>query len=132
MVIAMNYNDDIIDMYTHETTIHQVKGVLDDFKDELDLNVSMNLSPGMYTVIKYSMLKNHNIFAYLSSFDFGSESVFMNNAPYIIHTEPEIEIYVDDVRTSFNINFTITGAGLQIAIIKPREDSDDFSDMTSR
>lgn len=132
MVIAMNYNDDIVDMYTHETTIHQVKGVLDDFKDELDLNVSMNLSPGMYTVIKYSMLKNHNIFAYLSSFDFGSESVFMNNAPYIIHTEPEIEIYVDDVRTSFNINFTITGAGLQIAILKPREDSEDFPDMTSR
>lgn len=125
VVFAINFNDEIADMCRKETTIHQAKSILDNFKDELDLNVSMNLPAGMYSVMKCSMLRNHNIFAYLSSFDFGNEKDFTSSSPVLIPTEPELDIYVEDVRTSFNINFTIRGAGLQIAVIRPKGDSGD-------
>ena len=125
VVFAINFNDEIADMCRKETTIHQAKSILDNFKDELDLNVSMNLPAGMYSVMKCSMLRNHNIFAYLSSFDFGNEKDFTSSSPVLIPTEPELDIYVEDVRTSFNINFTIRGAGLHIAVIRPKGDSGD-------
>ncbi|MGN0733414.1 MAG: helix-turn-helix domain-containing protein, partial [Emergencia sp.] len=125
VVLAINFNDEISDMCSRTTTIHQAKNILDDFKDELDLNVSINLPAGMYSVMKCSMLKNHNIFAYLSSLDFGNEEDFMSGSPFQIPTEPELDIYVEDVLTSFNINFAIRGAGLQIAVIRPKVDSGD-------
>ena len=124
-LLVSNFNDEIYGMCTQETTAHQAKSILNDFKDEIDFNASLNLPPGMYTVMKYSLLKNHNIFSYLASFDFNDDTEFIKRIADFIPTDPELEIYQEDVRTSFNINFTIKGAGLQLAIIKQKGDAKD-------
>ncbi len=41
-------------------------------------------------------------------------------APALIATEPDLDIYVEDVRTTFNINFSLKGAGIQIAFHKTK------------
>lgn len=124
-ILVSNFNDEIYGMCNQEMTEHQAKSILDDFKDEIDFNANLNLPLGFYTVMKYSMTKNHNIFSYLASFDFNDDSAFIKSISSFIPTEPELEIYQEDVRTSFHTNFTIKGVGMQLAIIKLKGDSKD-------
>lgn len=125
VIIVSNFNEDIYEMCTKETTSHQAKSILNEFKDEIDFNVSLNLPPGMYSVMKYSLTRNRNIFAYMSAFDFNEDAGLPSVQPVSIPTEPELEIYIEDVRTSFNINFSIKGVELQYAVIKLKGDSKD-------
>lgn len=125
IIVVSNFNDDIYNMPTRETSLHQAKTVFNEFKDEIDFNVTLNLAPGMYSVAKYSLSRNHNIFSYLASFDFSDQHHFAETTKLLIPTEPELEVSVEDVRTSFNITFCIRGAGLQLAIIRLKGDSKD-------
>ncbi|MBR5315476.1 MAG: helix-turn-helix transcriptional regulator [Firmicutes bacterium] len=124
-ILVSNFDDDIYNMCVEETTSHQAKSILNEFKDEIDFSASLNLAPGMYSVMKYALTKNHNIFSYLASFDFNDDTDFMRGVTPLIPTEPELEIYQEDVRANFNINFTIKGVGLQLAIVKRKGDSKD-------
>lgn len=124
-ILASNFNDEICHMCTEETTAHQAKDILNEFKDEIDFNASLNLPLGLYTVMKYSLTRNHNIFSYLASFDFNDDTDFIKSISPLIPSAPELEIYQEDVRTSFHINFTIKGPGMQLAIIKRKGDSKD-------
>lgn len=123
VIIVSNFNEEIYDMCTKETTLHQAKSILNEFKDEIDFNISLNLPPGMYSVMKYSLVRNRSIFAYLSAFDFSEDALFKSNHAAMFPVEPELEIYVEDVRAAFNMNFSIKGAELQYAVIKPNGDS---------
>jgi len=124
-VLASNFNDEIYHMCTEETTSHQAKDILNHFKDEIDFNATLNLPPGLYTVMKYALTRNHNIFSYLASFDFNDDTQFIKSIAPLIPSAPELEIYQEDVRTSFHINFTIKGPGIQMAVIKQKGDSKD-------
>ena len=124
-ILASNFNDDIYHMCTEETTSHQAKDILNEFKDEIDFNASLNLPLGLYTVMKYALTRNHNIFSYLASFDFNDDTKFIKSIATLIPSAPELEIYQEDVRTSFHINFTIKGPGIQMAVIKQKGDSTD-------
>lgn len=125
VIIVSNFNDDIYEMCTKETTTHQAKSILNEFKDEIDFNVSLNLPPGMYSVMKYSLTKNRNIFSYMSTFDFNDDAGLKQNRAISIPTEPELEIYIEDVRTAFHINFSMKGVELQYAVIRLKGDSKD-------
>ena len=124
-IIVSNSNDEISDIFSKETTVHQVKNILNEFKDEVDFNATLNLPPGMYTVMKYAISRSRNIFSYMAAFDFAVDAAAMKRASGFIPTEPELQMYLEDVRTAFNINFTIKGADLQLAIIKLKGDSKD-------
>lgn len=125
VIIVSNFNEDIYEMCAKETTAHQAKSMLNEFKDEIDFNVSLNLPPGMYSVTKYSLTKNRNIFAYMSTFDFNDDASLKGADAVTIPTEPELEIYIEDVRTSFNINFSMKGVESQYAVIRLKGDSKD-------
>ena len=112
-------------MCVKTTTAYQAKSILNEFKDEIDLNVSLNLPPGMYTVMKYTLAKGHNIFTYMSAFDFSGDTGLLSDMSNLIPTEPELQMYLEDVRTTFNMNFTIRGAELQLAVIRLKGDSTD-------
>lgn len=124
-ILVSNFNDEIYGMCSQETTAHQAKSILNDFKDEIDFNADLNLPLGLYTVMKYSMTKNRNIFSYLASFDFNDDTEFIKSVSSLIPTDPDLQIYQEDVRTSFHINFTIKGVGIQLAVIKRKGDSRD-------
>lgn len=120
VIIVYNFNDEIYSLCAHESTVHQVRNTLNDFKDEIDFNISLNLDPGMYAVMKYTFSKNRNIFAYMSALDFTDDPSALGADPSMVSTEPDLDIYMDDVRTSFNINFTLKGAGIQLAVIQSK------------
>lgn len=133
VVLAFNYNDSVHDICRHASEPADVRNAINNFRDELNLSVSFNLKPGAYSVMKYSMSRENNIFAYLSALDFQSETIDRFCAPgNFLSGWPMLETYQEDVRTVLNVNFSIKGPGFQIAVIQsqsaapyvPRETSD--------
>lgn len=121
IMMVSNFNDSVFNLCTHESTVHQVRNTLNDFKDEINYNVCLNLDPGIYSVMKYDFSKDRNVFSYLSSLDFTEDANALGAVPSLISTEPSLEVYKEDVRTNFNINFTLRGTEIQLAIIRPKE-----------
>ncbi|MBQ2160290.1 MAG: hypothetical protein II444_00475, partial [Firmicutes bacterium] len=60
-------------------------------------------------------------FSYMSTMDFPESVHELQELPSIVSTQPDLDMYVEDVRATFNINFAIKGAGIQLAVISPKE-----------
>ncbi len=115
--IVYNYNDSIQSLCKESSTLHRVRTVLNEFKDEIDLSLSINLPPGNYGVMKYSMDRSVDLFTYLASLNFEENIDLEDLLRNMIPTAPQLDIYQEDVRTSFHINFSIKGVGVQLALI---------------
>ena len=121
-IVCYNFNEQIYNLCVKEATEQNVKTIINDFKDEIDISMNLTVSQGMYNVMKYSMPKNRGVFSYLAIMNFPQDPAVMSTMPQAITTQPDLEIYVEDVRTTFNINFNIKGAGIQMAVILPKND----------
>lgn len=121
IILAYSSSEQINNLCVNQATAHNVRTVINDLKDEVDLSVDINLPQGMYTVLKYSLTKTENLFSYLSVMNFPDRVPFIENNPGIVSTDPELDLYVEDVRALFNISFKFKGAGLQLAFIVPKE-----------
>lgn len=115
--------DQLLSLCQPGSSPEQVKNAINDFKDEINVDVCIRLPPGQYAVTKYNMNKEENIFAYLAGMDFPRQAcVFSGRFPEWWSGAPRLETYSDDVRTVLNIHFLIKGAGIQIATIYALED----------
>lgn len=121
IIFCYNFNEQVFNLCIKESTEQNVKNIINDFKDEIDVSMNLTIDQGMYNVMKYSLPSNKGIFSYMSVMNFPSSVTGMENMPAMISTQPDLDIYVEDVRTTFNINFSIKGAGIQMAIITPKE-----------
>lgn len=117
--IVYNYNDSIQSLCKEPATLHQVRTVLNEFKDEIDLSLSINLPTGNYSVMRYTMNRSTDIFTYLSSLNFEETAAFEDLMKTMSPTAPQLDIYQEDVHTNFHMNFSIKGVGVQLALISP-------------
>lgn len=119
-VFVCNTSEKLLDLCQNGTAAKQVKNAINDFKDEINVNINIRLLPGMYSVVKYSLNKEQNIFSYMANMDFPSGPAAVSpQCPELCSAFPAIEMYPDDVRTVLNIYFPIKGAGIQMAVITP-------------
>ena len=118
VIYAYNCSDALKDICRQEMDKLDVKRMIDDFRDELDLGVSINLRPGTYSVIKYSLTQENNIFAHMASLNFRNDAISSHTRSGLIADYPMLETYIEDVRTALNVNFSLKGPGLQVAIIR--------------
>lgn len=121
VIICCNFNEQIYNLCIGESTMQNVKDVINDFKDEIDISMNMSIDQGMYNIMKYSLTKGKGIFSYMSTMDFPESVHELQELPSIVSTQPDLDMYVEDVRATFNINFAIKGAGIQLAVISPKE-----------
>lgn len=121
-VFAYNYNNDIQGLCRKDTTPHQVRSVLNEFKDEIDLSFNVNLNPGNYTVMKYTFDRSTDIFSHFSSLDFPDGKNVIADFHELVPTSPYLNVYREDVRTNFHINFSMKGVGIQLAVITRKGD----------
>ena len=120
--IAYNMNEAVQTVCQRDADTERVRTAINDFKDEINVGMSIKLPPGMYTVSKYSLTREENIFAYMASMDFNSRAMaFTADCPMLYSGFPTLEIYPDDVRTLLHVYFPIKGAGIQMAVIKPMD-----------
>ena len=111
---AFNYSERLLDLLTRKMPQSQLRSAINDFRDELNISININLPPGIYAVAKFSMTKDNNIFGRYSALDFRPETF-----DFCRYGEtPALETYIEDVRTLLNMNFSIKGVGLQLAVVR--------------
>lgn len=119
-LFVYNADKELLDLCRTESTQEQVKSAVNDFKSAINVGMNIRLPPGQYTVTKYSLKREGNIFGYMANMGFpDGAAAFFGDCPEIYSGAPVLEIYPDDVRTVLNIHFTIKGVGAQMAIIRP-------------
>lgn len=118
VVFAYNHNDALQNICLHQAELLETKNAINNFRDELNINISLDLKRGTYSVVKYSLTRENNIFAHLSALDFRDDML----SPYIrantLSGWPILETYAEDVRTVLNMNFSLKGSGIQMALIR--------------
>ncbi len=67
--------------------------------------------------MKYSMDRSADLFTYLASLNFEESIDLEDLLRNMIPTAPQLDIYQEDVHTNFNMNFSINGVGVQLALI---------------
>lgn len=117
-ILSWNDSDALEDICLRGSDPRQVKTVLDDFQNEIRVNVNLNLPRGMYAVTRYSLDRGSNIFAYLATLDFQERALLPKNRPEDFSASPSVETYIEDARAVFNLTFSFKGAGLQAAAVK--------------
>jgi len=117
VVLACNDNNTMLRMYQKRHLPREVKCVLNDFVDILNVGINVDFTPGVYSVVKYSLDKDNNIFAYMSALDFQDDALLHHRLPQFSGA-PAVETYLEDVRTHLNLNCAIKGPGLQMVTIK--------------
>ena len=120
LALAYNNNEAISDLCISDASPRLVKETLNDYKDELNISMNITLEQGIYNIYKYSMSCTEGIFSYMNSLDFPEGPELMRLHPGLIFTQPDLSVYVEDVRSTFNMNFNIHGAGIELAVISPR------------
>lgn len=119
-LFACNAGEQLLDLCQKGTAAEQLKNAINDFKDEINVGMSIRLLPGMYSVVKYSLDREENIFGYMANMDFPSgPGAVPLPCPELFSAAPALEMYPDDVRTVLNITFPIKGVGIQMAVIRP-------------
>lgn len=121
IIAAYNFNNNVYKTCIGSTTEHNVKNVLNEYKDEVDISFNLTIEQDMYTVTKYSMPKTLGVFSYLATLDFPEKADHLLDFPEIVTTQPAQEMYVEDVRATFNLNFSLKGAGIQLAVITKKD-----------
>lgn len=118
LLYAYNCSDALKDICQRPMDKMDVKRMIDDFRDELNLGMSLNLRPGTYSVIKYSLTQENNIFAHMASLNFRSDALPHHTRSGLIADYPLLETYLEDVRTALNVNFSMKGPGIQMAMVR--------------
>lgn len=120
IIIAYNYNDAILAACNRETEPLEMRNIINNFRDELNLTVNLELESGSYSVIRYSMVKENTLFSHLAALNFQEEILTEPQISELFSSWPMAETYIEEVRAVCRMSFLLKGAGIQAAIIYPQ------------
>lgn len=99
----------------------QVRSGLNSFKDEVSISAQIDLRPGDYTVIKYRLEQEDNIFSHMAAMGFPSRPDLPDAVSHSLSGTPSVEVYTEDVRAASQVTFSIKGPGLQAALLQAQK-----------
>lgn len=118
--VAYNFSDELLRTCGDGSSAHSVQNALSAFKDEIYLELRLNLPPAVYQVVKYTVVRERDIFSYAAALGFSGDLGILDEYPEIVPTEPDLDVFVEEVKTSMGLAFSIRGAGIQLALIERR------------
>lgn len=118
VIVAFHFNDDTEGLCVRNATRHETQDILSHFKDELDINFSLQNLSGDYVVTRYSIDRRNNIFDYMVNLDFTNPLGHIDTNSALLYTTPSVEVYKDNAISELEINISIKGAGAQFVFIQ--------------
>lgn len=119
IIVALNYDNSILRLCTGKSSMHETRDRLKKFRDELELNVTLNNITGSYSINKYSFTNPDTVFDFMARLDFPKTYSSAIDFDLNYYSIPKTDIYTDEIDGKLHLNFTVEGAGLQMAIIQP-------------
>lgn len=118
ILMAMNYNSDILGLCQGADTIYHADDVLNAFQDELTVNISIALNPGEYLITRYSTSTFDSMFGLMSKLHFPEKLPLKYDIHLEYTTDPIVDAYVEQVRSELSVDMDFRGAGVQAALIQ--------------
>jgi hypothetical protein len=120
LIIAFNYNDEILRLCQQETTPQSTRDTIWDFREELNLRFRLALPPKQYSIVRFTYTHHSSLFHYFSKLNFSpmnSPKLRLGNN-YLF--SPHAEGKVVDVNNVLDIDVTLRGLAMQFIWIQPR------------
>lgn len=118
IISVFNYNSNTSRICSSVTSISEVQEALNNFKDELEMNMTLTNITGNYSVKKFSYNNTETLFEYFSRLDFPDRYSSDMDFDLNYYTVPKTDVFTVDVNGSLSLNFSVMGTGLQIAVIE--------------
>lgn len=120
-MLACHGKDAMEKLLTAGADARQVRSGLNGFKDEVSISAQIDLRPGDYTVIKYRLEQEDNIFSHMAAMGFPSRPDLPDAVSHSLSGTPSVEVYTEDVRAASQVTFSIKGPGLQAALLQAQK-----------
>jgi hypothetical protein len=118
ILMATNYNSDILGLCQGTGTIYHADDVLNSFQDELTVNIAIDLNPGEYLITRYSTSTFDSMFGLMSKLHFPEKLPLKYDIHLEYTTNPIVDAYVEQVRSELSVDMNFRGAGVQAALIQ--------------
>lgn len=119
--LAWHGSDAMEKLFSPPIDAQEVNSAIHSYKDEVSISAQLDLKPGSYTVVKYRLNKEENLFSYLAAMGFPQQENLPLGISHSLSGAPTAEVYTEDVRAAFHIMFSIKGAGIQWAFIQAKK-----------
>lgn len=120
-MLACHGKDAMEKLFAGGMDVREVRNGLNGFKDEVSISAQIDLKPGDYTVIKYRLDREANIFSHMAAMGFPAQPGLPTAVSRSLSGAPSVEVYTEDVRAASQVTFSIKGAGLQAALLQARK-----------
>lgn len=115
--IVMNYNNKILNLVSRNATIFETNKVIHSFNDELNIDFSIPVESGRYSIIRYTMTHSESLLSYLHTLGYSDEFPFSDICLNSLNVHPLSQIDVKEVSDCLNVSSTIRGAGIEVTLI---------------
>jgi AraC-like DNA-binding protein len=116
IVAAFNHDCATEQICAEGTSLHEAKDVLDNFNNEIEVNVNITNLHGKFFIKKYCF--EHSIFDYMAKLGFPAEYDSRFDIDLNYYSMPHMDVMTETVSDVLNLNFMIKGVGLQMAVIE--------------
>ncbi len=123
IITAINYDSSILRLCTSKASMHETRDKLREFKDELDVSMTLNNISGHYSINKYAFTNPDTIFDFMARIGFPKTYSSAIDFDLNYYSIPKTDIYTDNLDGQLHLNFQVAGAGLEMAIIQPLAES---------
>ncbi|MFV0518190.1 MAG: helix-turn-helix domain-containing protein [Aminipila sp.] len=117
-LVAINYDDDIQNLYMRNASVYETNDIINSFKDELNVDFSIPVESGQYVIAKYALTNSNSIFAHMSHLGFPEAFPLPEAWVQMLNTEPLSQVYAENVDDKLNISSSIKGAGIHIIVVE--------------
>lgn len=118
-VAVFNYDDETERICNGMSSLHETEDVVNQFRQKLDINVTLSHLNGKYTVTKYIHTGQDSIFDLLSKMEFPENYTPLSDLGLEYYTAPRMDVFTETVERSLMVNFSLEELGAIIAVIEP-------------
>lgn len=124
ILAVINHNDDIRRLCSRKVGAFEADDVSRSFKDELNIDFTIPLADGKYAVGRYALTDSNSVLSHMARLEFADTFPLPESWARLISTEPMSQVYMETVSGKINVSSAISGAGIEIIVIAPAEDTD--------
>ena len=117
--LVFNYDDETQQLCTEQATLRETDTIVNQFHQQLDINITLSHLSGKYTITKYIHTGQDSVFDMLSKLDFPDSFSPSADLGLESYTAPRMDLFTETVSSDLTVNFSLEELGAVIAVIEP-------------
>lgn len=123
ILVLFHASQEILHLCSRSVGAHEAGDVISAFRDELQVDLSLPLSPGNYAVIQTALSNADSVFSCLEQLGFPESFCIPHTLRYLFRTQPRTQLRTETVKESMHIRASLSGAGIQVVILRKMDNT---------